>query len=252
MSTFKFPVRDGLIQTRGFDQSEHALYTCYFYNTVYYSSFGWQPCCIIVYYSSLDWQPCCTIIYYSSPGWQPCCTIVYYSSFGWQPCCTTVYYSSLGWQPCSIYYNILQHIEIDNSLRLRPSEYIKFSLNGVIDYYSILKFLFYKIFFMIRTNCRLRSRFVNLNFCLRLFFFSCSFTSNIDSSGHWKGRFSNIEEIECNCGSFFIRKYSRTGPLKCAHIVRRQYTVVQSGWQPSNQRQNFRLPANVKRANRVY
>ena len=48
---------------------------------------------------------------------------------------------------------------------------MKFSLNGVIDYYSILKFLFYKIFFMIRTNCRLRSRFVNLNFCLRLFFF---------------------------------------------------------------------------------
>ena len=51
---------------------------------------------------------------------------------------------------------------------------------------------------------------------------------------------------------FFVRKYSRTSPLKCAHILRRQYTVVQPGWQPSNRRQNFRLPADVKRANRVY
>ena len=107
---------------------------------VYYSSLGWQPCCTTVYYSSLGWQPCCTIVYYSCLGWQPCCTIVYYSSLGWQPCCTTVYYSSLGWQPCSIYYNILQHIEIDNSSRLRPSE---------IYYSSILKFVFYKIFFTI-------------------------------------------------------------------------------------------------------
>ena len=51
---------------------------------------------------------------------------------------------------------------------------------------------------------------------------------------------------------FFVRKYSRTSPLKCAHILRRQYTVVQPGWQPSNRRQNFRLPADVKRANRVH
>ena len=50
---------------------------------------------------------------------------------------------------------------------------------------------------------------------------------------------------------FFVRKYSRTSPLECAHILRRQYTVVQLGWQPSNRRQNFRLPADVKRANRV-
>ena len=49
-------------------------------------------------------------------------------------------------------YNILQHIEIDNLSRLQPSEYIKFSLNGVIDYSSILKFVFNKIFFTIRTN----------------------------------------------------------------------------------------------------
>ena len=31
----------------------------------------------------------------------------------------------------------------------------------------------------------------------------------------------------------------------------RPYTIVQPGWQPSNRRQNFRLPADVKRANRV-
>ena len=31
-------------------------------------------------------------------------------------------------------------------------KYIKFSLNGVIDYSSILKFVFYKIFFTIRTT----------------------------------------------------------------------------------------------------
>ena len=118
-----------------------------------HSSLGWQPYCTIVYYSCLGWQPCCTIVYYSCLGWQPCCTIVlYYSSLGWQPCCTTVYYSSLGWQPCSIYYNILQHIEIDNLSRLRPSEIYKCSLNGVIDYSSILKFVFYKIFFTIRTT----------------------------------------------------------------------------------------------------
>ena len=107
---------------------------------VYYSCLGWQPCCTTVYYSSLGWQPCCTIVYYSSLG---CCTIVYYSCLGWQPCCTIVYYSSLGWQPCFIYYNILQHIDIDNSSRLRPSE---------IYYSSILKFVFYKIFFTIRTT----------------------------------------------------------------------------------------------------
>ena len=34
-------------------------------------------------------------------------------------------------------------------------------------------------------------------------------------------------------------------------FLRQQYTVVQPGWQPSNRRQNFRLPADVKRANRV-
>ena len=50
---------------------------------------------------------------------------------------------------------------------------------------------------------------------------------------------------------FFVRKYSRTSPLKCAHILRRQYTVVQPGCQPSNRGQNFRLPADVKRANWV-
>ena len=149
---------------------------------VYYSCLGWQPCCTIVYYnslgrqpyctyttiyySSLGWQPCCTIVYFSNLGWQQCCTIVYYSCLGWQPCCTIVYYSSLGWQPCcttvstaasagsrvpyiTIFCSTLKLIIRRDSDLLK---YIKFSLNGVIDYSSILKFVFYKIFFTIRTT----------------------------------------------------------------------------------------------------
>ena len=34
--------------------------------------------------------------------------------------------------------------------------------------------------------------------------FSCSFTSNIDSSGHQKSGFRNVEETECNFGSFSL------------------------------------------------
>ena len=66
-----------------------------------------------------------------------------------------LYYSILQQPRLAVFhiFNILQHIEIDNSSRLRPSlKYIKFSLNGVIDYSSILKFVFYKIFFTIRTT----------------------------------------------------------------------------------------------------
>ena len=67
----------------------------------------------------------------------------------------------------SIWYSILQHSAGNrvpyitifcSTLKLiirRDSDllkYIKFSLNGVIDYSSILKFVFYKIFFTIRTT----------------------------------------------------------------------------------------------------
>ena len=38
-------------------------------------------------------------------------------------------------------------------------------------------------------------------------------------------------------------------PLTCAQILKRQYTIVQPGWQSSNRRQNIRLRAHVKRAN---
>ena len=38
-------------------------------------------------------------------------------------------------------------------------------------------------------------------------------------------------------------------PLTCAQILKRQYTIVQPGWQWSNRRQNVRLQVAVKRAN---
>ena len=92
------------------------------------------------------------VVYCSCLGRQPCCTIVYYSSLGWQPCCTTVYYSSLGWQPCSIYTIFCSTLKLIIRRDSDLLKYIKFSLNGVIDYSSILKFVFYKIFFTVRTT----------------------------------------------------------------------------------------------------
>ena len=38
-------------------------------------------------------------------------------------------------------------------------------------------------------------------------------------------------------------------PLTCAQILKRQYTIVQPGWQSSNRRQNIRLRADVRPAN---
>ena len=131
----------------------------YFHNTTFRTQ---QPKHIFFLYFIIN-QPnlcpsykCC--VKNSCLSWEPCCTIVHYSSLGWQPCCTIVYYSSLSWQQPGLaaVFHILQY-SATRTLKLiirRDSDlqkYIKFSLNGVIDY-SILEFVFYKIFFTIRTT----------------------------------------------------------------------------------------------------
>ena len=56
-----------------------------------------------------------------------------------------------------------------------------------------------------------------------------------------------MSQIKCNLGGFLENIPER---LTCAQIsLKRQYTILQPGWRPSNQRQNFRLRANVERAN---
>ena len=90
--------------------------------------------------------------YYSCLGWQPCCTIVTtVASAGSRAVLQYTTAASAG--SCVPYITIFCStlkliIRQDSDL----VKYIKFSLNGVIDYSSILKFVFYKIFFTIRTT----------------------------------------------------------------------------------------------------
>ena len=51
---------------------------------------------------------------------------------------------------------------------------------------------------------------------------------------------------------FFGTYYPRTSLPERAHILCKQYTIVQPGWQASNWRHFFRLSADVKRTNRVF